>query len=156
MTLSEVKREWKLSDKKICEYLELGFIPNISVIDGKLTFPDNIKLLVPAQNAKITNDNVVKYILKALDRFLYIDYRILFISAEQFAAIMAQTENNGYIRKISDAANYKSTDGFMITEQGTKKLKSKKFGLDKLSFKIGFKYKAVYAELNGDIKKGNN
>ena len=156
MTLKELKDNWRISDKTLCEYLELGFIPDISIVDGKLLFPDKIKLLVPSKNAKITIDSVVKYILRALNEFLYTDYRILLIQAEQFTAIMEQTEQNGYIKKISDEADYSSTKGFMITEQGKNKLKASRFGLDKLSFKIGFKYKAVYAELNGEIKKGDN
>lgn len=156
MTISEAKCNWNISYKTLCEYLERGFIPRVKIVDGIIIIPDNIKILVPALNATITSDNVVKYILKALNEFLYIDYHILLIHPEQFEAIMKRTEQNGYIYKISESADYKSTIGFAITEKGLKRMKSRNFGLGNLDFKLGFGYKAVYGEICGNISRRDN
>lgn len=37
MTLSEAKKSWKISDEKLCQWLEYGFIPEVELSNGIIT-----------------------------------------------------------------------------------------------------------------------
>ena len=152
MTITEAQKQWHISESRIIELLERGFIPGVTIIDGRIAIDDQtVEPIIPSSNATITRDSVVRYILRALDEFKYIDHRILCIPADQFQAIMRELEHEGYINKITDNSDYLSVKGFSLTEKGSEKKNAKKFALENIGFKLGFKYKAVYLEIGGNI-----
>lgn len=152
MTISETLKKWGISPKTLLRYLDNGIIANVSVTDNIVNIPDIPKPLIPAYNAKITKEKVVRYILKALNSFMYIDYKILFIEAEQFSAIMKQMEKNGYIEKTSDNADYLSTIGFISTENGDK-INANKFKLDSLNFSFEFVYSKFFGKIEVKLSR---
>ncbi len=76
MTLSEAKEKWNISNEKLCQWLEYGFIPEVRLNNGIVTVGET-KPFVPNKNANITVESVRKYILTACENFEYIDYKIL-------------------------------------------------------------------------------
>lgn len=148
LTLSEAKKSWRISDEKLCQWLEYGFIPEVELNNGIITVGEK-KPFVPRKNANITVENVRKYILTACENLEYIDFHILCITAEQFIAILLQLEEKKYVQRNLPDADCKSNKYFTITEDGEKFLKKKKFKLEKLNFTFKFKFLEFGAEING-------
>lgn len=139
MTLLEAKNNWKISEKRLLEWIDKGFIPEIEIQNGKI-FIGEKKPFIPNRGTNITVENVRKYILTACNNLEYIDYRIFCITPEQFKEILLQLEDNNYIRRNIPNADCLSNRNFAITEQGESALKKGKFKLDRLSFTLKFDY----------------
>lgn len=152
MTLTEAKAQWNVSHQRLCEWLDAGIIPDVSIVDGKVHIPD-IQPFVPPKGTKITVDKVRNYILKACMNLQYIDYRILTIEPEQFRAILVQLEESGYISCDFPEADCLSNKHFITTESGEKALKKKKLNLQKLAFELGASYCGVSAKVGAEFEK---
>lgn len=137
MNLEETRKTWNISEKTLISWLDNGFIPDISMENGKISI-GNLKPFALKKGTRITVDSVRKYILRACKEFNYIDYNILHIEREHFVDIMIQLEENDYIRKNFPSADYSSNRNFILTEKGSKFLK-KKLNLENLNFNIEIK-----------------
>lgn len=146
MTLSEAKKEWKVSYDTIVMWLEKGFIPDIQIVDKSIII-NGIKPFVPKKGVNITVENVRKYILQACMNFEYIDYRIVSIRKEQFRSILLQLEESKYIKRNKPKSECTSNRDFTITDEGEKFLKKGKFRLEKLGFSFNFKYLEMNLEI---------
>ena len=100
MTITEAMAEWKIGKEKMITYLNDGIIPGISVTDNIIEIPDIGAPLVPPPNAKITSDSVIKYILTAMDKLQFINYRILKIEKPVFETVIHRFERDGEIEMI--------------------------------------------------------
>lgn len=149
LTLSEAKKQWGVSYDALCRWLDCGFIPQVELNNGVITVGET-KPHVPKKGTNITVENVRKYILEACENLEYIDFHILYITAEQFTAILLQLEDKKYIQRNIPDADCTSNKNFTITEDGEKFLKNKKFKLEKLNFTFKFKY----FEFDATIKEG--
>lgn len=152
MTITEAKKQWKVSYDTMCQWLEQGIIPDVEIIDGAVSINDP-KPIIPKKGAAITVENVRKYILTACNEMGYTDYKILHIKKEHFCEILSQLEESKYIkcRKNVKDVDYSSNKDFVITDKGNDSLKKDKFKLEKLNITINFKYLGVATE----IERGN-
>ena len=127
--------KWKIGKDNMINYLNEGIIPGITVTDGVIEIPDMGAPLVPPSNANITSESVIKYILKALDNYQYIDFRILKIRENVFSDIIYQLERNGYIKILENviSPDFSSVIDFAITDAGRERLRKKRFRLNDIN-----------------------
>ena len=142
MTLTEAKKKWGIGYDTLCYWLDLGYIPNVTVENGIVDVGD-VAPYVPNANAKITVENVRKFILDACSEMKFISYKILNIRAEQFQAILLQLEERKYIQRQLPTVNCISNENFIITEEGEAFLKKGKFKMSGIEFHLKFKYGSV-------------
>lgn len=146
MTLTEAKKKWGISYETLCCWLDLGYLPNVTIENGIIDV-ENDEPYIPKANAKITVESVRKYILLACSELKFISYKILNISAEQFQAILLQLEDKKYIQRNLPTANLTSNENFIITEDGEAFLRKGKFKLSGIEFCLNFKYGGVKVKL---------
>lgn len=139
MSLTEAKKKWGIGYDTLCCWLDLGYLPNVTIEDGIIDV-GNIEPYIPNANANITAESVRKYILQACREFKFISYKILHISMEQFKAILLQLEDKKYIQRNLPDVQLTSNENFTITEDGEAFLNKGKFKLSGIEFHLGFKY----------------
>ena len=139
MTLTEAREKWNISYDTLCYWLDLGYLPNVSVENGIVDI-GNVMPYIPNANSNITSETVRKYILKACSEFKFISWKILNISEEQFKAILIQLEDRKYIQRNLPDTAFTSNENFTITEEGEEFLKKGKFKLNELEFDLKRKY----------------
>lgn len=146
MTLTEAKKQWGISYDTLCCWLDLGYLPNVTIENGLIDV-GNVEPYIPKANAKITVESVRKYILLACSELKFISYKILNISEKQFQVILLQLEDKKYIQRNLPTVNFTSNENFTITENGEAFLKQGKFKLSGIEFHFDFKYGGVKVKL---------
>lgn len=146
MTLTEAKKKWGISYDTLCCWLDLGYLPNVTIDNGIIDI-GNVEPYVPKTNARITVESVRKYILRACSEFKFISYKILNISMEQFKVILLQLEDKKYIQRNSSNVKFTSNENFTITEDGEAFLKKGNFKLSDIEFNLNFKYGGVKVKI---------
>ncbi len=139
MTISEAKKKWGISDKRMVSLLENDMIADISVDNGKLVFPEYYLIKIPKEGDEITAEYAVRSILEMCDKFGYVDNKLLEIKRDNFVAVITSMEEEGLIKKFTDKYPLYTNLNYNITEKGQKKLKLKKFHL--VMLEIGFETK---------------
>ncbi len=146
MTISEAIKEWKISEKTMCKYLENGLISGVRIENNVPIIPDLPALLIPRKNTNITVEKVAHYILKASDEFKYIDAHILHIEQAHFSAILKELERTSLLKASVEVPDYHSNKNFLTTEEGKKKMNSKKLRLEEITFSLNFNYVGIEAK----------
>ena len=118
MTIAEAAKKWKVREKTVWNYIEKGYIYDLSLKNNEIILPD-IPKPYTQHNARNVN-SIYNAILYACNNKLYLNADILKIDKQDFITYIFELEKTGYIaRKNQNINDMETTLNYIPTKKGT-------------------------------------
>lgn len=123
MTIHEASLKWNISEKTILTYISKGYIYNLSIINNdvnnEISIPDIPKPYIRKKPSTIPDKD--RYILKSLEKELYINATIMGINQNQFEERLKELLRVQKITKRKqDICDYTSNLNFILAPNTNK------------------------------------
>lgn len=111
MTVKEAAVKWGMREWKVRSYCRKGYLSGAVKAGNRWRIPEGTRVPYISGKRKFTRPfEKSNYVLEAIASGLYLDFRLLALSREEF---------DSFARKLEDAGRVKRTDtGYEITQAG--------------------------------------